>query len=106
MKKKYRVSKGLEPFVRRILLRSFYICNMEYDNNTDTIWCYTNCPPDAFHKVIQRAKCEKKERETGLLYLTKAEAANMLIADELMRLHNTTCFTVIDSDGDDLPDWM
>ena len=67
--RKYKVSKELKPFVRRILARSFYKCKMIPDEHGQ-VWCYTNATSDTFHRVVQRAKCEKKSKETGFLQYT------------------------------------
>lgn len=95
MRKSYRVSPGLKPLVRRILLRSFYTCRMHSDED-GTIWCDTNASSDTFHKIVQRAKCEKKTEETGTFWVTSREANNPVYLAELLRINKVKVFSVID----------
>lgn len=55
--KKYRVSKELKKYVRRVLIRSFYKYHFITDDEGQC-WCVTNATSDAFHQIVQRAKCE------------------------------------------------
>ena len=46
--KKYRVSKELKKYVRRVLIRSFYKYHFITDDEGQC-WCVTNATSDAFH---------------------------------------------------------
>lgn len=93
--RKYKVSKELKPFVRRILARSFYKCKMIPDEHGQ-VWCYTNATSDTFHRVVQRAKCEKKSKETGFLQFTSKEVNNPLFLTAMLDLTGETAYQVID----------
>lgn len=96
MKKDYRVSPELKKYVRRILLRSFYTCHM-YTDEEGQDWCATNCPSDSFHRIVQRAKCEKASEESGNFYVTAKEACNQAYLTGLMEFKGVQSYTVIDS---------
>ena len=92
--RKYRISKDLKPYIRRILLRSFYQCHIEA--HKDTLWCHTNASSDTFHRIVQRAKCEKASSETGIFYVTTKEANNSLLLPVLLDQARTSVYRVID----------
>nr|WP_303181816.1 hypothetical protein [Lachnoclostridium phocaeense] len=93
--KKYKVSRELKPYIRRILVRSFYKCKLILDP-AGQYWCYTNANSDTFHRIVQRAKCEKKTSETGLLQFTAKEANNALFRSAMMDLTKESAYQVID----------
>lgn len=93
--KKYRVSEQLKPYVRRILIRSFYKCSIAKDES-GVLWCFTNASSDVFHRIVQRAKCEKATKETGIFQVTAREANNALLMPILLEQAKTTSFQVID----------
>ena len=93
--KKYKVSKELKPYIRRILVRSFYKCKLVPDTE-GRYWCYTNANSDTFHRIVQRAKCEKKTKETGFLQFTAKEANNALFRSAMMDLTKESAYQVID----------
>ena len=68
---KYKVSKELRPYVMAVLLRSFYKCQVSETGGQ--CFCTTNASSDTFHRIVQRAKCEKVTEETGLFQITKEE---------------------------------
>ena len=92
--RKYRVRKELKPYVSRILTRSFYKCRMVEENNT--LFCINNAGSDTFHKIVQRAKCEKKSNESGSFYVTSREAKNTMLLNSLLQQAGETSFIVID----------
>lgn len=91
---KYRVSEGLKYYIRRILVRSFYSCYMFEQNGM--IWCKTNASSDTFHRIVQRAKCEKVSMETGTFYVTTREANNALLMPILLEQAGVQVYQVID----------
>ena len=75
--KKYRVSKELKKYVRRVLIRSFYKYHFITDDEGQC-WCVTNATSDAFHQIVQRAKCEKATEETGVFMVTVFPSASIV----------------------------
>lgn len=92
--KNYKVSRELKPYVRRILLRSYYSCKMEREEHGYR--CYTNAPSDAFHQISQRAKCEKATHDTGIFQVTAKEANNACLLPILLDAAGTTTYQVLD----------
>lgn len=92
--KKYRISKSMKPYIRRILVRSFYRCRIEEKDGQ--IWCHTNASSDTFHKIVQRAKCEKASSEDGIFYVTAKEANNALLLPVLLDQARMSVYRVID----------
>lgn len=95
MKKRYRVSNELKPYVRRVLMTSFYSCRMVIDKNKQC-WCETNASSNTFHRIVQRAKCEKRSREDGTFYVTSREAESPTILRTLLQQRGLTSYEVID----------
>ena len=93
--KKYKVSDSLKNYVRRILTRSFYSCRMVRDE-TGQVWVYTNCSSNTFHRVVQRAKCEKASKEMDTFLVTKEEAGNLFLLRSLMDMANVKGYGIID----------
>ena len=93
MKKKFKVNKSLKEYVRNILdrenIRHFFRAEGEQ------LYCITSISGEKFHKIIQRAYCEKKSEETGLLYLTIRESKDVRESTRLMRMFNKTGFVII-----------
>ena len=81
--KKYRVSKELKKYVRRVLIRSFYKYHFITDDEGQC-WCVTNATSDAFHQIVQRAKCEKATEETGVFMVTAKERNNVKMLSSLL----------------------
>lgn len=93
--KKYRVSQALKPYIRRLLIKSFHSCRMTEDEDGQ-IWCMTNMSSDSFHRLVQRAKCEKVTEEIGIFQVTAKEAKNPLLLNLLLKDAGTTTYQVID----------
>ncbi len=94
MENKYCVSKELKKYIRRILCRCFY--SFHFEENTDgNTYCYTNCPENAFYKVVDRAKCERLSERNGKLYLTEKEAQNVGFQIEMQRITGKNSFLVV-----------
>lgn len=92
--KKYRVSADLKPFIRGVLIRGFY--HVRFAKEDEQWYCYTNCTSDAFHKVVQRAKCEKISKENGgALYVTEVEARNQGLINELMKQKGVNSYRIL-----------
>lgn len=97
--KTYRVSSDLKNFVRRVLVRSFYSCRMTKDKNGQW-YCTTNASSDTFHKIVQRAKCEKLTKETGAFHVTNRERNNELYLTYLLDASGVSAYQVVnDKDG-------
>lgn len=93
--KKYKISEELKPYIRKILIRSFYQCKMTKDADNN-LFCITNASSDTFHKIVQRAKCEKMSKETGSFYVTAKEAQNTMLLNCLLEQTGQKSFVVID----------
>lgn len=93
--KKYRVSKELKKYVRRVLIRSFYKYHFITDDGGQC-WCVTNATSDAFHQIVQRAKCEKATEETGVFMVTAKERNNVKMLSSLLKQNGVTSYQVID----------
>lgn len=93
--KMYRVSNDLKKYVRRVLLRSYYKCKFSTDKDGQ-IWCFTNASSDVFHMIVQRAKCEKKTKETGIFQVTAKEADNAVMLTALLQQNQASTYQVID----------
>ena len=83
--KKYRISKSMKPYIRRRI-----------EEKDGQIWCHTNASSDTFHKIVQRAKCEKASSEDGIFYVTAKEANNALLLPVLLDQARTSVYRVID----------
>lgn len=66
------------------------------EDEAGTLWCYTNASSDTFHKVVQRARCEKRTKETGIFFVTTREANNPIMMEELDKMHPGTGVQIID----------
>lgn len=86
--KSYKVSNELKPYIRRILTRSFH--TFKFEKSGDQWICRTPISSNSFHKIVQRAACEKKSKETGLFYVTPEERENSLLYTALMDSANQT----------------
>lgn len=101
--KKYRVSKGLKKYIRHILIRSYYRYRFVSDDEGQC-WCITNATSDAFHQIVQRAKCEKITEETGMMMVTAKERNNPQLLTTLLKQNGTSVYQVInDANGSNLP---
>ena len=93
--KRYRVSKELGKYVRQVLVLNRVKWHMEKDDDGQ-IWCITNLTSNHFHKLVQRAKCEKATEETGILYVTFKESRNQAFVNYLMHQRGKTSYRIID----------
>lgn len=101
--KRYRVSNSLKKYIRHILIRSFYRYHFVTDDDGQC-WCVTNATSDAFHQIVQRAKCEKVTEETGTFMVTARERNNPQFLATLLKQNGTTVYQVIDdADGSRIP---
>lgn len=91
--RKYRISPGLKKYVRKVLIRCFYSCRMEQEDGC--WWCYTNASSDTFHRIVQRARCEKVSDETGTFYVTYSEAKDTLLMPLLLEQAKTNSYQII-----------
>lgn len=95
MMKRYRVSNDLKKYVRRVLMLFHANWRMVKDEDGQ-IWCITNLTSNHFHKIVQRAKCEKATDETGILHVTFEESCNEGFIAHLLHTRGKTAYTVID----------
>lgn len=93
--KKYRVSTELKPYIRKILIQSYHSCRMSKDDDGQE-WCETDASSGVFHRIVQRAKCEKATDETGVFQVTAKEAANEYRLNMLLDQANATSYQIID----------
>ena len=93
--KRYRVSPELKKYVRRVLTMSRAQWRMVKDE-TGEWWCITNLSSNHFHRLVQRAKCEKVTEETGVLHVTFTVSLNSAFVTLLMHERGVTSFRIID----------
>ena len=92
-KKRFKVSDGLRKYIRSILTRMEIPNKFIHEN--DQWFCETVISGEKFHKIVQRAKCEKKTKEDGLLYLTYRESRDPLLAHALLEQFNSNGCAII-----------
>ena len=73
---KFKVNEALIPYLEKLHDSKGITCHVLYDNGT----CYMRTPlsGNAFHRQVKVARCQKKEKEEGLLVpiLTAETAAD------------------------------
>lgn len=95
MKKRYRISPELKPYLRRVMARTYTPFLITKDKNGQW-WCETNTSSDRFHMLVQRAKCEKRSKEDGTLYVTFKESQNAAFMALFLEQNNSSCYQIID----------
>ena len=90
---KFETTKELKKYVRRILMRGFY--QFKFQEEDDTVYCFANCTVDAFKRISQRAECERLSEIDDVLYMTEAEAQNVALQHELLRMYNKKAFCIL-----------
>ena len=95
MMKRYRVSNELKKYVRRVLALSHAKWRMMKDEDGQ-VWCITNLTSNHFHKLVQRAKCEKATDETGILHVTFEESINGTFINSFLHVRGKGGYIVID----------
>ena len=100
-KKLYRVADDLVPWLDRVLRRCFWEHGFCEDSD-GTILCSINAPSGTFHKLVMRARCEKRSAETGENYITRDELADLGFKEILFGegIGDNYCLL-----GDGRPDW-
>ena len=93
--KRYRVSTDLKKYLRRVLTMSRAQWRMVKDKDGQS-WCITNLSSNHFHRLVQRAKCEKATEETGILHVTFKESINSAFVTLLMHERGVNSFRIID----------
>ena len=93
--KQYKVSKEMMPYVATVLTRGIHTFNFKETEDGDWI-CFTPISSDNFHRIVQRAKCEKKNEETGNFYVTSRERNDTLYLAALLEFSNKKSYSVID----------
>lgn len=102
--RKYKIDKELELYIVQILRRGYYHWDSEFDENINIQYIYTNCPPDAFRKVVARTLCEKETKETGLCHVTLEETMDMFEMEDILQFHNADAFVI--TDVTECPEWL
>ena len=74
--KRFKVNAALIPYLEKLHEKKGVKCHVLFENDT----CYMETPlsGNAFHRKVKIARCQKREREEGLLVpiLTAETAAN------------------------------
>ena len=104
MKKEYRVSNALLPYVKAIMHRrnirySLKEYGVEFDEKGDNQMVISgDFSGTYFHKIIVRASVEKICKEQGMegLYLAKSEAADNMTVCKLLKEYNTQIYQVLE----------
>lgn len=72
--KKYLVSEGLKPYLRKILDRR--LIDHHFENDGEHSYCYIYMSCNSFHRLVKRAACENRSNEDGITYITEEESRN------------------------------
>lgn len=91
-KRKFKVSDSLRKYVKMILVR-MEIPNKFIQENGQW-YCETVISGEKFHKIVQRAKCEKKTKEENLLHLTYRESQDPVLVKALLEQFNSNGFVI------------
>lgn len=92
-RKRFKVSKELRKYIKPVLVRSEiphkFFCE-------DGQWyCETIISGERFHKIVQRARCEKKSAEDGVLYLTYRESEDPGLSQAILEQFGKNGYVVI-----------
>ena len=86
-------SVDLCVFVNRVLTRSYYRYEVSVEDNGE-VCITTNCDPDAFKMVYERALMEKNQDETGVFTITANEEEDDLLKEEILRVAGENSYAV------------
>ena len=76
LEKRYRINKNLKAYLRSVIERSLIPIRFEEPGTnykSETITAVTPASSKQFHRMVMRAICEKKSKETGDFYVTQNE---------------------------------
>ena len=91
-RKRFKVSKDLRRYIKVILTRTEI--PHKFVREGDQWYCETVISGEKFHKVVQRAACEKKSEEDGILYLTHRESKDPTLTQALLELFGSNGFVI------------
>lgn len=92
-KKKFKVSKDLRRNIKVVLTRTEI--PHKFVREDDQWYCETVISGEKFHKIVQRAACEKRSQEDGVVYLTYRESKDPALTEALLKQFNSTGFVII-----------
>lgn len=95
MKRVFKVSQDLKPYIRRILYERHISFKFFKE---DDIWkVQVPLSGQRFHEVVQRAKCEKLSEDTGILHLTKKESEDETRTASILKEKGKSSFVIAGS---------
>lgn len=82
MKRKFKISKELKPYIRLALAGQRVPSHFGTDKDED----YVEVPlsGERFHKIVLRARCVRLTKETGIPHLTREESEDPVIRETLL----------------------
>lgn len=89
----FKISEALKKYIRVVLTR--LEIHHKFVRKDDQWYCAIKMSGERFHEIVQRAMCEKRSEEDGVLYLTFRESQNPLLAQSLMKTFNSNGFCII-----------
>ena len=98
---RYKVSKDLQEYLEMIFLVTKEHRRWETDEDGNLFVC-VDVNSDPFHRLVMRARCEKKEEENGgnAVYVTRDEYENRAFVDALRRLKHKGAVCILGDNGD------
>lgn len=89
----FKVSEPMKNYIRVVLTRSEI--RHKFVRKDDQWYCITKLSGERFHEIVQRAKCEKRSEEDGVLYLTFRESQDPILTQALLRTFKSNGFCII-----------
>lgn len=89
----YMVKLEHSYFIENVLTRSYYRYDSGIADNGE-VCITTNCEPDAFKMVFERALMDKRRYETGAFSLTANEIRDQELADAILNMANENVYSV------------
>lgn len=74
-RKRYKVADDLTMYLSNVMTRCFHP-HIIIKDESGQHWCYTNASSDVFHRLVKRARCEKRSDADGVCYMTYDEYVN------------------------------
>ena len=75
-RKRYKVASDLVQYLDTVMTRCLHP-HLIIKDSEGNYWCYTNASSDVYHRLVKRARCEKKSDEDGFCYMTGSEFMNL-----------------------------
>lgn len=89
----FKVSNELKNHIRVVLTR--LEIRHKFVRKNDQWYCATRLSGEKFHKIVQRAMCEKRSEEDGILYLTFRESQDPILVQSLLKTFKSNGFCII-----------